>query len=315
MNTQNPPSAGNTPSDQSDQSDHIDHNDHNDANGRVEGGGRRPVRLAGLAADAYGVDDARAPLVLLHGLTFNRSMWRPAAQELQRLDPGRRVVALDLPGHGRSPAQPSYAGEDVLPRIHEAVVAAGLAAPVVVGHSAAGITATAYAAAYPSRGVVNVDAAPQPGVPIAVTLKSLADRLDAASFPAVWDMFQRSMRIDLLPRSARRLLQANQTVDRDLVVGHWQELLTRTSAEIDAWLGSTLGALRASRLRYSLVMGSPLAPEDVVWLMRILPGIAIQMWDGSGHFPHLAHPQRFALLLRDTADWPRAAAEGSLRIA
>src|SRR5690349_21764044 len=34
--------------------------------------------LAGLAADDYGHADDRAPLVLLHGLTFDRCMWRPA---------------------------------------------------------------------------------------------------------------------------------------------------------------------------------------------------------------------------------------------
>ena len=38
------------------------------------------VRLyGGLAADERGSDDGRSPLVLLHGLTFDRSMWRPAA--------------------------------------------------------------------------------------------------------------------------------------------------------------------------------------------------------------------------------------------
>ena len=55
-------------------------------------------RLA--ADDDYG---ARPPLVLLHGLTFDR-LRRPSPAELRRIDPGRRVLALDLPGHGTSPA-------------------------------------------------------------------------------------------------------------------------------------------------------------------------------------------------------------------
>ena len=37
------------------------------------------TRLAGLAADTQGhPDDTRPPLLLLHGLTFDRTMWRPA---------------------------------------------------------------------------------------------------------------------------------------------------------------------------------------------------------------------------------------------
>jgi pimeloyl-ACP methyl ester carboxylesterase len=56
-----------------------------------------------LAADDdyYG---ARPPLVLLHGLTFGRSLGRPSLAELRRIDPRRRILTLDLPGHGTSPA-------------------------------------------------------------------------------------------------------------------------------------------------------------------------------------------------------------------
>ena len=65
-------------------------------------------REGGLAVDDWGRSDDRAPLVLLHGLTFNRAIWRPIVAGLQRIDPGRRVLSIDLPGHGDSPPQPSY---------------------------------------------------------------------------------------------------------------------------------------------------------------------------------------------------------------
>src|SRR5258708_16834299 len=65
--------------------------------------------LAGLAADDYGTSDDRAPLVLLHGLTFDRSLWQPPIAELHHIDPGRRVLPLDLPRHGSSPERPSSA--------------------------------------------------------------------------------------------------------------------------------------------------------------------------------------------------------------
>lgn len=114
--------------------------------------------FAGLAGilDGGG-DDGRAPLVLLHGLTFDRGMWRPALDELRRVDPGRQVLALDLPGHGGSPAWPDYDIGSVAAAVREAVTAAGLRDPVVVGHSMAAMIATVYAARYPTRGIVNVD--------------------------------------------------------------------------------------------------------------------------------------------------------------
>ena len=64
---------------------------------------RITTRFADLVADASGDDDGRPALVLLHGLSFDRTSWRPVLDELDALDPGRHVVAVDLPGHGASP--------------------------------------------------------------------------------------------------------------------------------------------------------------------------------------------------------------------
>jgi pimeloyl-ACP methyl ester carboxylesterase len=127
------------------------------AAGLETGQGHTATRtLAGLAADDYGHPDDRAPLVLLHGLTFDRSLWRPSLAELSRIDPGRRVLALDLPGHGASPGWPSYDVQSLAHGVHRAVDKAGLQSPVVVGHPR-GVIATAYAAQYPTRGIINVD--------------------------------------------------------------------------------------------------------------------------------------------------------------
>src|SRR5260370_19637117 len=113
--------------------------------------------LAGLDADDSGHSDDRAPLVLLHGLPFDRSLWRPSLAELYRIDPGRRVLALDLPGHGASPGWPSYDVQSLAHGVHRAVDEAGLPSPVVVGHSIAGGIATAYAPQYPSPRTINAD--------------------------------------------------------------------------------------------------------------------------------------------------------------
>jgi len=120
-------------------------------------GPARERRLAGLAVDNLGCTDSRAPLLLLHGLSFDRRIWRPILTRLEEIDPFRRILAVDLPGHGNSDDQPSYDLDDVLDAVHRASTAAGLVAPVVVGHSASGVAATVYAARYPSRGGISVD--------------------------------------------------------------------------------------------------------------------------------------------------------------
>src|SRR5262245_35799192 len=100
---------------------------------------RVTTSFAGLVADSSGLPDGRAPLVLLHGLTFDRTTWRSVLDELDVVDPTRRAVAFDLPDHGLSAPLDSHDLEAVAIAIHDAVEAAGLEYPVLVGHSMSGV--------------------------------------------------------------------------------------------------------------------------------------------------------------------------------
>jgi hypothetical protein len=42
------------------------------------------------------------------------------------------------------------------------------------------------------------------------------------------------------------------------------------------------------------------------WLSEVLPRACVMVWPGSGHFPQLAHPRRFAGCLAATAQWAGA---------
>ena len=95
----------------------------------------------GLAGDLRGTDDLRPPLVLLHGLTFDRTTWQPALDALQRIDPDRRLLSLDLPGHGKSAPRDSYRMAETVERVREAVTEVGFVAPVLVGHSLGAVVA------------------------------------------------------------------------------------------------------------------------------------------------------------------------------
>lgn len=265
--------------------------------------------LAGLAADDYGHADDRAPLVLLHGLTFDRSLWRPAMAELYRIDPGRRGLALDLPGHGASPGWPFYDVQSLARGVHRAVEEAGLQSPVVVGHSIAGIVATAYAAQYPTRGVINVDQ-PLQVAPFAEMVQSLADKLRGPAFPAVWQMFASSMHIELLPEAAQELVRSSSQPRQDLVLAYWREVLDRPVSELADFAAAALEAVRGAGVPYLVVAGASLEPEYQRWLSSMLPQAAVTVWPGSGHFPHLAHPDRFAECLAATAS-PAGQTRGS----
>jgi len=253
-----------------------------------------------LAADDSGSPDRRTPLVLLHGLTFDRTLWKPALAELRRIDPGRRVLALDLPGHGESPGWPSYDIESVADGVHRAVEQTQLQSPVVVGHSISAVIATVYAARYPTRGVVNVDQSLQVA-PFAGLVRSLADKLRGPDFPAVWEMFAASMQIEQLSENAQRLVRSTCQPRQELVLGYWRELLDRPIDELADLAAAALTAVQAAGVPYLVVAGNALEPGYQQWLTEMLPQVKITVWPGSGHFPHLAHPDRFAECLAATS--------------
>ena len=259
------------------------------------------ITVAGMAADLYGCADERPPLVLLPGLTFDRRIWQPVLDHLARIDPGRQVLSLDLPGHGESPDQLPHSMQHIIGLIHQAVEEAGLDTPVVVGHSMAGAFASIYAGQHPTRGVINIDAPPDPA--IFALLRSLEEQIRGDGFPGVWAMMEQSFRTDLLPLSARHLVAHNSRPRQDLVVSYWDELLRQTPDQFDAMLAGSFAAVAASDVPYLLIVGAEPAPSISQRLSDALPRLKTEVWAGTGHFPHLAHPGRFAQRLAATAQW------------
>ena len=262
----------------------------------------QPVRIAGLAADDYGRSDGRPPLILLHGMPFDRTTWRDIIPELQRIDPGRRVIAIDLPGHGHSPDQPAYELDTIVGQIHRVVEEAGITAPVVAGHSVGGLLATIYAARYPTRGVVNIDQ-PLETARFATFVSSLAERLRGPEFPVVWQMFYDGFHVELLPPAAQDLVRATCRPRQQVVLGYWRPLIEQPIAEVTAMVEQATATLRASGVPYLHVAGDDLDPSYRQWLGARLPAATVEVWPRTGHFPHLADPQRFARRLAGTAQW------------
>ena len=251
--------------------------------------------FGGLAGELSGRPDGRPPLILLHGLTFDHTMWLPALAELRNTDPDRHALALDLPGHGGSPAWPRYDLDNVAAAVHAAVTAARLPEPVIVGHSMAAVIATVYAARYPARGVVNVDQ------------WLLVEEYAAADLAAAWRLFEDSMHADVLPEEARKLLRPVSSVRQDVVAGYWREAMDRPADEFAADLAAAIAKVRANGTGYLFIAGHEVEPGYQDWFGQQLPQAAVEVWPGSGHFPHLAYPARFAGCLASTARWGDAA--------
>jgi pimeloyl-ACP methyl ester carboxylesterase len=238
----------------------------------------------------------RSPLVLLHGLAFDRRQWDPLRRELQAIDPDREVFAPDLPGHGEAPRRASYDLAEVAEVLHGQVSAALPGAPpIVVGHSVGGVIATVYAARYPTRAVVNLD---QPLIPGAfgAYLRAAEHQLRGPDWKAVWDELMAGMGIALLPPAARDLVEITANPRRDLLLGYWSEILHRADEQIVAERVADLRAIGEKEIGYRWVTATEPPAAYAQWLTAALPTAIVTVLSG-GHLPHLEHPAVLATLL------------------
>jgi pimeloyl-ACP methyl ester carboxylesterase len=261
------------------------------------------MRYGQLAADDHGSGRGQPPLVLLHGLTFSRRHWTSVLARLSAADPGRRVIAFDLPGHGESPGRDSYRLAEVAGVLHDAVQQAGLVAPVVAGHSIGAALATVYAGRYPVSGVVNIDQPLRAGG-FADFLKRSAPALRGDDYLRVWQALLDGMGAGELPEPARTLVRTVTTPRQDLLLGYWDELIREPAKWLDQARAGDLAAIRAAGVPYSYISGGEVPDAYQSWLTAALPDVAITVMPGAAHFPHLTRPGEVADILTRTARLP-----------
>jgi pimeloyl-ACP methyl ester carboxylesterase len=267
---------------------------------------RTGLRLRVLAAGSG------PPLVLLHGVSLSAAAWAPLFGAL----PGRRLLAVDLPGHGLSdPVR--YARGQVREHsrrlIEDVFDALALERAPVVGHSLAGMLALWHAAAVGERisglVVMGDPAVAIPGARVRMPLSLLTVRgLGEAVLraPAPRGVYRRLLDqgfggadlaaapdglVDALWLAARR--PANARTVASLM--HSIDRFRRPRPESVL----TSAELAAIRTPTAFVWGSHdpyLSPEIArPWIERI-PGATLHELP-AGHAPWLPHPRRSAELI------------------
>lgn len=240
---------------------------------------------------AYDIEGTGAPVVLLHGMTFDRRVWRPITE---RLDHSVTSVAIDLPAHGGSAAggRPTRL-ENIAEQVHRLLRSLDLDRPVVVGHSVSAGIACAYAAAHPARGVVLVDQATEV-LPFARMVHQMAPMLRGPGFDQVWPNIEKSLGLTLLPEPTRTLVLDTHRVEQDVVLAYWDQVLHTGPAELQAWVDAVAARIEVPCLA---VFGRPATEGERKRLDR-MPDVQIEQWVGGGHFVHLVDPDRFTKRLR-----------------
>ena len=94
-------------------------------------------------------DVTKPAVVMVHGTALDHSVWQWQSRYLAHH--GFSVLAVDLPGHGRSPGTPRETIEGIADWIAALLDSAGLERAAVVGHSMGGLAALEAAVRHPAR--------------------------------------------------------------------------------------------------------------------------------------------------------------------
>lgn len=235
-----------------------------------------------FCTDSRPPDAAGPPLVLLHGAGGTHRHW---PEELRAL-PGRRVVALDLPGHGGSPGPALTSISGYARSVVAALDALQLPAAVLAGHSMGGAIALTLALEAPSRvaGLVLVGTGARLRVSPAV-LQATADpaALAAAAGTMTDFAFGASAGASLRQEFTAGLLAVAPGVAHgDFTACDAFDVMAR------------LGELRAPTL---VVCGTEdqLTPRKYAELLRDrIAGARLELVPGAGHMVALEAPGRVA---------------------
>lgn len=239
-------------------------------------------------------EQGSGPTVLLvHGITESSATWGPVPDLLA--DAGYRVVSMDLRGHGGSGRADTYDLASMAGDVGAVLADLDAVDALVIGHSLGGAVVSAYAAGGPCRAVVNVDQ------PLALSgfqegLRAVEPMLRGTreEFEAVMAGMFEQMRGGLDDATYADVAGSRRLV-QDVVLGVWDLVLTASAAELDAVVEGVAGAVTVP---YLALHGLDPGPDYAAWLTSLVPSASVEVWDGLGHHPHRAEPQRFVERVR-----------------
>ena len=227
-------------------------------------------------------------IVFVHGWSCDRSYWSGQAAHFAK---SRRIVAIDLAGHGESGlGRQRYSIEAFGADVKAVVDALGLRRVVLVGHSMGGPVTLEAARLMPERVValVPIDTLGRVGAQIpAEERRAFLDPM-RADFPTATRKFV----LDFMftpksdPALAERIAQDIAAAPREVALSALENLFDYDEAKALAAIKVPLRLINADRW-----------PTDLAAARKHKPDVQLAVTPALGHFPMLEDPAEFNRLL------------------
>ena len=247
-------------------------------------GESRYATLDGARVHYVNYGKGSAALILIHGWTMNEDNWRDQFTDLAKRN---RVIAIDLPGHGKSDKPQVTYSMDFFARAVDAVMRdAKVKRAVLVGHSMGTPIARQFYRKYPDRtlGIVIADGPLLPFGEKAMMEAMTANFRGPNYKDAMGQMFT-SMFGPSLTAESKELIQASRlSTPQYVLVSAWESM-----ADPAIW-----GEDRVNVPVLAIMAKNPFFGPDLEQRYRVVaPNLDFRLWDGVGHFVMMERPKEF----------------------
>jgi pimeloyl-ACP methyl ester carboxylesterase len=223
-------------------------------------------------------------LILIHGWTMNEDNWRDQFTDLAKRN---RVIAIDLPGHGKSDKPQVTYSMDFFARAVDAVMRdAKVKRAVLVGHSMGTPIARQFYRKYADKtlGIVIADG---PLLPFGekAMMEAMTASLRGPNYKDAMGQMFASMFGPKLTAESKELIQASRlNTPQYVLVSAWESM-----ADPSIW-----GEDKVNVPVLAIMAKNPFFGLDLEQRYRVVaPNLDFRLWDGVGHFVMMERPKEF----------------------
>ncbi|WP_420642342.1 alpha/beta fold hydrolase [Candidatus Leptofilum sp.] len=238
-------------------------------------------KVSRLFADDGGEGRTELPIVFLHSLAGNTQHWEA---QLRHARQTRRAIALDLCGHGRSPAADGdFALESLAQDVHTTLHELDVERFILVGHSLGGSVAVAYAGSYQQQvaGLLLVDPSGDSTQLPTEQVQGLLGALQSEAYTAVIEEYWQQILTGATEATQAQVMHDLHKMDKATVVGMMQALLSyKPTPALQKYAGQ----------RLSVITPINQAPFS---LHNLVPDFPHTVIGGTSHWLHMDKPEQF----------------------